>query len=137
MAQGRVARVARPHRVAGATRERLQGSMRTSALGRGRVKTRSTAVSRNIDLSERAVFDSFRVRKGKKTPENEMGVCFHTASVDLSRSQIQWREPDCLRIARAWSIILHACQLSKECKIRSQKSLQLDTPGFPSVEYSR
>ncbi len=50
-----------------------------SATGRGCVKTRSTAVSRNIDLSERAVFDYFRVRKGKKTPENEMGVCFHTA----------------------------------------------------------
>jgi hypothetical protein len=35
-----------------------------------------SAISRNIDLSERAVFDYFRARKGKKTPENEMAVCF-------------------------------------------------------------
>ena len=50
------------------------------ALGRGCVKTRSTAVSRNIDLSERAVFDYFRVWKGERTPENDMDVRFHTAS---------------------------------------------------------
>jgi len=26
------------------------------------------------------------VRKGKKTPENEMGVCFHTASTHSSHT---------------------------------------------------
>jgi hypothetical protein len=52
-----------------------------TAQGRGCVKTRCATVLRNIDLSERAVFDYFRVRKGERTPEHEMDVRFHTASV--------------------------------------------------------
>jgi hypothetical protein len=58
----------------------------TSALGRGCVETRYTAVPRNIDVSERAVFDYFHVRKGERTPENEMDARFHTASVVSGRS---------------------------------------------------
>jgi hypothetical protein len=51
------------------------------------VKTRCAAVPRNIDLSERAVFDYFRVRKGERTPENEMDVRFHTASARSGHSK--------------------------------------------------
>jgi hypothetical protein len=57
-----------------------------TAVDRGCVKTRRRPVSRNIDLSERAVFDYFRVGRGERTPENEMSVCFHTASTRSRRS---------------------------------------------------
>jgi hypothetical protein len=51
------------------------------------VKTRCAAARQNVDRSERAVFDYFRAPKGETTPENEMGLRFHTASVDSSGSQ--------------------------------------------------
>jgi hypothetical protein len=57
-----------------------------TAVDRGCVKTRRRAAPRNIDPSERAVFDYFRVRKGERTPENEMDVRFHTASTRCSLS---------------------------------------------------
>jgi hypothetical protein len=39
-----------------------------------------------VDLSERAVFDLFRVGNGFGTPENEPKSGFYTASVDSGRS---------------------------------------------------
>jgi hypothetical protein len=57
-----------------------------TAQGRGCVKTRCAAARQNIDRSERAVFDYFRAPKGETTPENEMGLRFHTASVERGPS---------------------------------------------------
>jgi hypothetical protein len=61
------------------------GPLSATGFDRGCVKTRCTRVRRNIDLSERAVFDYFRARKGERTPENEMDARFHTASTHRGR----------------------------------------------------
>src|SRR5213592_3248551 len=52
-----------------------------SATDRGRVKTHCAGTPCKIDLSERAVFNYFRVRKGKRTPETEIASRFYTASI--------------------------------------------------------
>src|SRR5438046_177951 len=54
---------------------------RVSPPGRGCVKTHRADAPSNIDLSERSVFDYFSLRKGKRTPETETALRFHTASV--------------------------------------------------------
>jgi hypothetical protein len=56
-----------------------------SASDRGCVKTQCEGASQKIDLSERAVFDYFRLGKGVKPPENETAMCFHTASTQSGR----------------------------------------------------
>jgi hypothetical protein len=57
-----------------------------TTIDRGCAKTHRAEAPSNIDLSERAVFDYFSVRKGKRTPETETAVRFHTASSQSSRS---------------------------------------------------
>jgi hypothetical protein len=49
------------------------------------VKTHIARISLKIDLSERAVFNYFRVGKGQMTLETEMASRFHTASVATCR----------------------------------------------------
>src|SRR5215831_2811349 len=65
-----------------------------SALGRGCVKTHFARTSRQIDLSERAVFNYFQGRKGQTTPQTEIASRFHTASTHsrptvLSKAVVQ------------------------------------------------
>ena len=52
-----------------------------SILGRGCVKTQNGARSQKIGFPERAVFDYFGLGNGWKTPEIEIAMRFHTASV--------------------------------------------------------
>jgi len=42
-------------------------------------ETRFGLWARKFGLSDRAVFDSLRARRGKETPEIEIEMCFHTA----------------------------------------------------------
>lgn len=72
-------------------RRKAQWRGLTSASDRGCVETRWASIARNIDLSERAVFDYFRARMGQRTPENEIAVRFHTASTPSSRQRVSKR----------------------------------------------
>jgi hypothetical protein len=67
------------------------------------VKTQNRIHSQKIGLPERAVFNSFRSGNGWETPEFDMTMRFHTASVDCALSvfavaDVQIRRTDCLVI---------------------------------------
>jgi hypothetical protein len=53
-----------------------------SASGRGCVKTHTESAPENVGRTKRAVVDYLLVRKGRMTPENEVAMRFHTASVE-------------------------------------------------------
>src|SRR5207245_10583277 len=58
----------------------------TSRLYRGRVKTRQRCERTNVGRSDRAVGDSFAMRRGRATPQFEIDPRFHTGSVGSRRS---------------------------------------------------